>query len=101
MVSDMAVDKKIRTFDEYMESIDPLDRERINCKTSIMSKMVEIRKQKGLTQKELASIVGMKQPTIARLENQKTVPSIDTLIDVLHPMGYTLEVVPLSNSQHQ
>jgi len=95
MVSNMAVEKKIKTYDEYMETLDPVDRERINCKISIMSKMIEARKQKGLSQKELASIVGMKQPTIARLENLRTVPTVDTLIEVLYPLGYTLEVVPL------
>jgi len=86
---------KIRTFDDYMEMLDPVDRERINCKTSIMSKLIEARKQKGLSQKELAEMAGMKQPAIARLENLKTVPTIDTLIDVLHPLGYTLDVIPI------
>jgi len=94
----MAIDmsnNKVRTFDEYMETLDPVDRERINCKTSIMSKLIEARKQRGLSQQELAAIVGMKQPAIARLENLKTVPTIDTLIDVLYPLGYTLDVVPI------
>jgi len=89
---------KVRTFDEYMETLDPIDRERINCKTSIMSKIIEVRKQKGLSQQELATIVGMKQPAIARLENLKTVPTIDTLIEVLYPLGYTLDVVPIKES---
>ena len=95
MVNKMAVKRKIKTYDEYMETLDPVDRERINCKISIMSKIIEARKQKGLSQKELASIVGMKQPAIARLENLRTVPTVDTLIEVLFPLGYTLEVVPL------
>ena len=78
-----------------METLDPIDRERINCKTLIMSKLIELRKQKGLSQQDLASMVGMKQPAIARLENLKTTPTIDTLIEVLYPLGYTLEVVPI------
>jgi predicted transcriptional regulator len=94
----MPAEKKVRTYDDYMETIDPVDRERINCKVAIMSKIIEARKQKGLSQQDLASIVGMKQPAIARLENLKTVPTIDTLIEVLHPLGYTLEVVPIKES---
>jgi len=92
MVNNMS---KIITFDDYMETLDPIDRERINCKTLIMSKLIELRKQKGLSQQDLASMVGMKQPAIARLENLKTTPTIDTLIEVLYPLGYTLEVVPI------
>jgi len=95
MVSDMAIENTIKTYDEYMKTLDPVDRERINCKISIMSKIIDVRKQKGLSQKELASMVGMKQPAIARLENLRTVPTVDTLIEILHPLGYTLEVVPL------
>jgi len=91
----MATKKIIKTLDDYMETLDPVDRERINCKILLMSKIIEARKQKGLSQKELATIVGMKQPAIARLENLKTVPTVDTLIDVLYPLGYTLEVVPI------
>ena len=95
MVSNMGKERIIRTYDEYMETLDPVDKERIICKITLMSKVIEARKQKGLTQQELASIVGMKQPAIARLENLKTVPTIDTLIDILHPLGYTIDVVPI------
>ena len=95
----MITNKKIKTFDDYMETIDPVDRARINCKAAIMSKIIETRKQKGLSQHDLASITGMKQPAIARLENLKTVPTVDTLIEVLHPLGYTLEVVPIKESE--
>ena len=91
----MKKEKNIKTFDDYMETLDPVDRDRINCKALIMSRIIEARKKKGLSQKELATIVGMKQPAIARLENLKTVPTVDTLIDVLYPLGYTLEVVPI------
>jgi hypothetical protein len=42
----------------------------------------------------------VKQPAIARLESLKTTPQIDTLFKVLLPLGYTIEIVPLSGDHH-
>ena len=96
----MAKRKPVRTYSEYIESrLSPTDRERINIEISIMTKMIEARKKKGLSQQELAELVGMQQPAIARLENLKTTPQIDTIIDILYPLGYTIEVVPLKKAE--
>jgi len=40
MADNMITNKKIKTFDDYMETIDPVDRARINCKAAIMSKII-------------------------------------------------------------
>jgi transcriptional regulator with XRE-family HTH domain len=56
--------------------------------------MIEAREQKGLSQRGLAEISSLKQPTIARLESMKVTPQIDTFFRVLQPLGYTLEIVP-------
>ena len=75
--------------------VSPAERERINFEISLIGKMVEAREEKGLSQRELAEISGLKQPAIARLEALKATPQIDTLFKVLHPLGYTIEIVPL------
>jgi len=59
--------------------------------------MIEAREEKGLSQRELAEISGVKQPAIARLESLKATPQIDTLFKVLYPLGYTMEIVPFNN----
>ncbi|MDR1029224.1 MAG: helix-turn-helix transcriptional regulator [Clostridiales Family XIII bacterium] len=92
--------KNIDTFSDYMNDearVSPVERERINFEISLIGKMVEAREQKGLSQRGLAEISGVKQPAIARLEGMKATPQIDTLFKVLHPLGYTIEIVPLSN----
>jgi hypothetical protein len=43
----------------------------------------------------------VKQPEIARLESLKATPQIDTLFKVLHPLGYTIEIVPLNGKQEK
>ncbi len=90
--------KQIETFSDYMndtERVSPADRERINFEISLIGKMIEAREKKGLSQRELAELSGVRQPAIARLENLKAMPQIDTLFKVLLPLGYTLEIVPL------
>jgi DNA-binding XRE family transcriptional regulator len=98
----MANGKAIETFSDYMNDearVSSAERERINFEVSLIGKMIEAREQKGLSQRELAEISGVKQPAIARLESLKATPQIDTLFKVLHPLGYTIEIVPLADKQ--
>ena len=90
--------KKHKTFDEMFNDdnfVTPEERERINFEVSLIGKMIEAREARGLSQRELAEISGVKQPAIARLESMKAIPQIDTLLKVLIPLGYTLEITPL------
>lgn len=90
--------KKHQTFNEMFNDDDfvsPEDREQINFEVSLIGKMIEAREAKGLSQRELAEISGVKQPAIARIESMKSTPQLDTLLKVLVPLGYTLEIVPL------
>jgi len=95
----METRKQVKTIDDYMNDetrVTPAERERINFEVSLIGKMVEAREAKGLSQRELAEISGIKQPAIARLESLKATPQIDTLFKVLYPLGYTLEIVPIN-----
>ena len=99
MVNDMVKEKVIDTFSDYMNDetrVRPAERERIDFEISLIGKMIEAREERGLSQRELAEISGVKQPAIARLESLKATPQIDTIFKVLHPLGYTIEIVPLS-----
>ena len=84
--------KKHQTFNEMFydnEYVSPEEREQINFTVSLIGKMIEAREAKGLSQRELAELSGVKQPAIARIESMKSTPQIDTLIKVLIPLGYT------------
>ena len=94
--------KIVDTFSDYMNDetrVSPAERERIDFEISLIGKMIEAREEKGLSQRELAEISGVKQPAIARLESMKATPQIDTLFKVLYPLGYTLEIMPLNNKR--
>ena len=92
--------KQVKTFADYMnddERVSPAEREKINFEIDLIGKLIEAREQKGLSQRELAELSGVKQPAIARLESMKTTPQIDTLFKIVNPLGYTLSIVPLKS----
>lgn len=89
---------EINTFADYMADetrVSSTEREQINFRVELIGKMIEAREKKGLSQRELAKLCGIKQPAIARLESMKSTPQIDTVLKILEPLGYTLSVTPL------
>jgi len=87
-----------RNWDDIYNNLDSLnqeDRDEIALKVEIIGKIIEARKQQGLSQAELGAAAGYRQPMIARLEKAGMDPQLSTLIKVLRPLGLTLKVVPL------
>lgn len=93
--------KKFTTFSDYLNDkskVSEAERAQIEFETALIGKVIEAREAKGLSQRELAEISGVKQPAIARLESMRSTPQIDTLFKVLSPLGYTLSIVPIKES---
>lgn len=65
--------------------------------STLIDRIIELRKESGMTQKELAEAANLAQPAIARIESKTATPQLDTLLKILAPMGKTLAVVPLKN----
>lgn len=80
------VRKELFTPEEIAES---------DLRVSIIGEMVKARREKGISQKKLGELSGVKQPVIARMEKGSTSPQLDTILKVLAPLGKTLAVVPL------
>lgn len=72
-----------------------------DLKVALIGELIEARKEKGLSQKKLEELSGVKQPIIARMERGLTNPQLDTILKVLAPLGKTLAVVPLDKSNNQ
>ncbi len=79
-----------------LDSLTPEDREEIGLKVKIVGEIIAARKDIGITQAELEQITGIKQPMIARLENNGNDPQLSTILKLLRPLGMTLGVVPIS-----
>ena len=77
--------------------------EALEAEFSIASQLIALRAATGLTQREFAELVGMKQSQLARIESGKQVPKLETLAKLTASAGYTLEVhfIPLKGKQTQ
>ncbi|MDE6212293.1 MAG: helix-turn-helix transcriptional regulator [Lachnospiraceae bacterium] len=82
------VRKELFTPEEIAES---------NLRVSIIGELIKARQEKGISQKKLEELSGVKQPVIARMEKGSTSPQLDTILKVLAPLGKTLAVVPLES----
>ena len=67
-----------------------------DARVDLMIALSNARKSKGLTQKKLSEITGIKQSAISRLENGKTPSQLDTLFKLFAAMNLRLQVVPLN-----
>ena len=88
----------MRTWNDYKEdvkAIDPegkKDIEELEVLASIVSAIIEKRNELGLSQRELASICGIPQSSVARIETFKTIPNLDTILKIMQPLGLKLSV---------
>ena len=83
---------------EYMDSIlTPEEIAESNLRVAIIGELIKARQEKGISQKKLEELSGVKQPVIARMEKGSTSPQLDTILKLLAPLGKTLAVVPLDS----
>ena len=78
------VRKELFTPEEIAES---------DLRVSIISEIINARNEKGISQKQLELMSGVKQPVIARLEKGQTNPQLDTILKLLVPLGKKLIIV--------
>ncbi len=85
------------TWKEFRKELNiPEDEEKvIEFEKNLILSMVAIREKQGLSQAELADMCNVKQPAIARLEKMQHSPQVDSLLRILIPLGYTLQIVPI------
>ena len=85
-----------RSWDEVRaELFTPEEIAASDLRVTLIGELIKARQEKGLSQKKLEELSGVKQPIIARMEKGITSPQIDTILKVLAPLGKTLAIVPL------
>lgn len=67
----------------------------MHLRVEFIGELIKARKEKGINQKKLEELSGVRQPVIARMEKGRTSPQLDTVMKVLFALGKTLKVVPL------
>jgi len=63
-----------------------------DLRVAMMLELSNARKERGISQKKLEEMSGVKQPVIARMEKGSTSPQLDTVLKVLAPLGKTLYI---------
>lgn len=66
-----------------------------DLRVALIGELIKARQEKGISQKKLEELSGVKQPVIARMEKGSTIPQLDTILKVLASLGKTLAIVPL------
>ena len=69
-----------------------------DLRVAIINELIRAREEKGISQRELETLSGVKQPIISRMEAGATSPQIDTVLRVLAPLGKTLAIVPMEQN---
>lgn len=95
----MASKKGFTVWDEKLER-ELFTQEEIaqsNLRVALIGELIKARQEKGISQKKLEELSGVKQPIIARMEKGSTKPQLDTILKVLAPLGKTLAVVPIEH----
>ena len=59
----------------------------------LIGEMISLRKQKNMTQGELAELVGSRQQVISRIEKKENSPSLRSFCKILSALGYELKIV--------
>lgn len=89
--------KNINSVKEIINDIEKNDellskwRKHYELEAEIIAKMVEVRKSKNISQKDLAEKCGLKQSAIARIEKRVNSPQLDTIIRVSDALGLKIE----------
>ena len=70
-----------------------------SLRVQLMTELAHTRHDKGISQRKLEELSGVKQPVIARMENGTNSPQLDTVLKVLGALGKTLAIVPLEKAE--
>ena len=72
-----------------------------DLRVAIMLELTKARNERGLSQRKLEELSGVRQPVIARMENGSTSPQLDTVLKVLASLGKTLYIGDIKRAAHQ
>ena len=85
-------------WNEYKNQVkdsDPIGKTLINeaeAEATIISAIIKQRNALGLSQRDLASLCGIPQSSVARIESSKTTPKLSTIVKNCNHLGLTLSV---------
>lgn len=67
----------------------------------LINDIIDARKKEGITQRQLESMSGVRQPIISRMERGNTDPKLSTVLKILGSFGKTLQIVPMQEGENK
>lgn len=80
------INNKLNADKEFKENYDE-----IKTEYELIKKVVKARKEMGLTQKNLADKIGVKQQVISRFERERNIPNLNSFVKILN--GLDLKIL--------
>ena len=62
---------------------------------NLIETIIERRHELGLSQRELARMVGLPHSSVARIETGKVSPNIETVIKIIKPLGLKITITSI------
>ena len=66
---------------------------------ALIDAIIELRKDKGWTQRQLSIACGLTQPVVARIESKRSAPTIATLCRMVDALGAALVVEKVDSTK--
>lgn len=92
----MKTTKENTFFDDLAASLDTAEYARIKSRMCVAAKIADVLKQKGMTQRELACLLGKKPSEISRMLTGTMNLTHDTMFDLQRTLG--IELINVSSS---
>lgn len=89
-------DYRVR-LDENIEVI--IEQRQKSVREEVIAQYIKCRKEKEMTQSDVADVLGVKRPNIARFENGSYNPTLDFMVKVAESMGKELEIRLVDKAQ--
>ena len=69
-----------------------VERQKERVKNQILTSYINLRKERGITQQEIADRTGIKRRNVARIESGKNAPTIEVLVKLAAALDMELEI---------
>lgn len=73
-------------------SLSNSEKEYLSFMAELIGEIVKRRAELNLSQRDLAQLIGLPQPSIARFETLEVVPRINTIFKIIEPLGFKLKL---------
>lgn len=80
--------KKV-SLDDYIYN----EKKLLDLEYDFIEKLSKIRKEKGISQRELCKIINMKQPYLVKIEKREISPSLNTILKIVSALNLNLDVI--------